>query len=64
MHLFLFVIDLFRLHGLFRLVGLLYFDQRGAGHAKDTVDVDSHLDLHLGALAWGLWDDLLDKIFT
>lgn len=64
LHLFVFVIGLFCLHRFFCLIGLLHFNQRGARHAEDTVNVDPHLHLHLGALAGCLWDDLLDEKFT
>lgn len=58
------LISLFCLHGFLCLIRLLHFNQGGAGHTEDTVDVHSHLDFHLGALPRGLWDNLLDHELT
>lgn len=64
LNLFIFVIGLFRLHWFLRLIRLLHFNQGGAGHAEDTVDVHPHLDFNLGALTRRLWDNFLDKELT
>ena len=64
LNLFLFVIGLFCLHGFLCLIRLLYFNQGGAGHAEDTMDVKPQFDFHFGALARCLRDNFLDEELT
>lgn len=60
-HLLVFVVGLLRLHRLLRLISFMHFNQGGAGHTENAVDVDPHFDLHLGTLTRRLRDDFLDK---